>query len=179
MACKRTVPGDLPLCIQCGEPLQGPGRLPAVPVKAAATVVPPKPPVVKAAGPDPEKLRIEAKSRVMWGEERRAIRSDLVRQGYAAREVDRALDDAVRERLAHFRSTGIRDIVVGAACLAVFAVLFGFMFLSRSGRLVLGKGAFALFGLPPAGLYFLIRGISRVLGGGKGEGSATDLEEGD
>jgi hypothetical protein len=186
MTCKRSVSDEYPLCIQCGAPLQGPGSLPAVPVKPAAIVVPPRPPaplVARPAGPDPHKGPIEAKARVLWGEERGAIRSDLIKQGHSWRDADRMLDDAFSERRAHFRGSGFRDLLLGAACIGGFLLVLGGLLLARTEggiRFVyLGKGFLALFLLPPVGLFFAIRGISRLLGAGKGEGAATDLEEGD
>jgi hypothetical protein len=185
MSCKRTVPDEFPLCLQCGAALDGTGGLPAVPVRPAALQAPPKPAPAseKPRGPDPVQLRIDAKARVMWGEDRGAIRADLARQGHAAREVDRALDEAVRERRAHFRSIGMRDILLGSCCLGGFLLLIGILVLWRVGSglrlMAVGKGVLGLFLLPPLGIFFLIRGLSRVAGGGKGEGSATDVADDD
>ncbi len=185
MSCKRTVPDEFPLCLQCGAALDGTEGLPAVPVRPAALQAPPKPPPAadKPKAPDPVQLRIDAKARVMWGEERRAIRADLVQQGHAGREVDRALDEAERERRAHFRSIGMRDILIGSCCLGGFFLLLGILFVVRAGSslrlMAYGKGVLGLFLLPPLGLFFLIRGLSRVVGGGKGEGSATDVADDD
>ena len=105
----------------------------------------------------------------------------MVRQGHAGREVDRALDEAVRERRAHYRSIGMRDLLIGGACLGGFFLLLGILFVVRVGSslriMAFGKGILGLFLLPPLGIFFLIRGFSRVAGGGKGHGSATDVAD--
>jgi hypothetical protein len=119
----------------------------------------------------------------MWGEQRSLIRADLVREGHSGREVDRALDDAVRERKAHFRSAGMRDILTGGCCLGAFFLVFGGIALARLGgtfRLFsIGRVFLWMFLLLPLGFYFLIRGISRVLGAGEGAGGASDVDEDD
>ncbi len=162
--CHQTVPADRPFCTQCGARLSNP-------------------PTQKCRAADLDRLRIDARARILWGEDRVALRTDLLKQGFSTWDVDRALDDAIEERKTHFRRLGKKDLLIGAACLGGSVLAFGAYWLFTHSRRTpvrtTGMAYLAMIALPAAAAYFFIRGGRRLLGGGQGERDASDLEEED
>jgi hypothetical protein len=129
-----------------------------------------------------QKMRVDVGARIMWGEDRQAIRNDLVAQGYPERSLDMALDDAAKERQVHFRKAGVSDIGTAIGCGVGFVVcLVLFIIVSKRARHLPTLALLCtLMGvLPFAGLWFCIRGLRRIASGGKGEHGATDVDEDD
>ena len=204
--CKRNVPGGIPLCQYCGTRLQPPiscaacghtitaglSKCPycnasteqAAPATAVA-VAPPDP--VAALQPlkpidltDMHKFRVEVAARVMWGEERQAIRADLLKSGVPARVADLALTQAFKDREAHFRKAGARDIGTAIACCAGLVVVVLLFVLMRKGvRSIHIMGTlFLLMGALPIGaIFYFTRGSRRIATGGKDEREASDVDE--
>jgi hypothetical protein len=139
------------------------------------------PPPPKPVGPpDLNKLLIDLRARVMWGEDRGAIRMDAVKQGFPSLEVDRALDTALKERNIHFRKVGIDDIITAIGCTLGFlgALLLLLLTSKRFSNVQFLMVLFTLLGaLPPAAIFFFTRGIRRILGGGRDEREATEVDE--
>jgi len=184
--CGHTISASLTKCPYCNAATDKAPPPAPVPVKAAA----PPPPILAPALPaskapvdlNIQKMRVDVGARIMWGEERQAIRKDLVAQGYPERSVDMALDDAAKERQVHFRKAGVSDIGTAIGCGVGFIVcLVLFIIVSKRVRHLPTLALLCtLMGvLPFAGLWFCVRGIRRIAGGGKGERDATDLDEDD
>ncbi len=167
---------DLPLCLSCGAELTF-VRPNAVDLRPAP------PPSPKAPGrSDPDALRIDVRARVMWGEERQAIRTDLLKQGVPAATADRLLDAAIRERREQFRKLGFSNVMTAIGCtvgclVTLVLLLFAgkrFPAIQLTAVLCGFMGIF-LFGA----LFYFVRGIRRMLNAGEGERGATDVEDED
>jgi len=160
-------------------PGPGSGKAAAPPTPAPAPALP----TAKApAALNMQKMRVDVGARVMWGEDRQAIKKDMVAQGYPERSVDMALDDAEKDRRVHFRKAGVSDIGTAIACGVGFVVcLVLFILVSKRVRHLPTLALLCtLMGvLPFAGLWFCVRGLGRIASGGRGEGDATDLDEDD
>jgi hypothetical protein len=61
-------------------------------------------PTAKApAALNTQKMRVDVGARIMWSEDRQAIKKDMLAQGSPERSVDMALDDAEKDRRVHLR----------------------------------------------------------------------------
>jgi len=174
--CRQTVPMELPLCLSCGAELLA-ARPKSVDLRPAANLSQ-KPP----AGSDPDALRIDVRARVMWGEERQAIRADLLKQGVPAAAADRLIGTAIRERQDQFRKLGFSNVLT-AVGFAVGFLLTMVLFLFTGGRLPAFQVTAVLWGLMGiflfGALFYFFRGIRRMLRAGEGERGATDVEDED
>lgn len=186
-SCGHQISANLDRCPYCyGTTAREPVASPVLPQAVASSPPSPAPTPKKPAAPDPARLRIDIRARVLWGEDRRVLRADLLNQGFAPREIDAAVADAYKERDEHFRRLGRRDLLIGAGCCVGFLLALGaFLLLRQSGRVglksarTLGFVYLSMVGLPAAAVFFFIRGARRIAKGGQGEGGATDVEEGD
>jgi hypothetical protein len=119
-----------------------------------------------------EDWRVDLRARVTWGESPEEIRRELVGRGINESEVDDALKEAHRERQAHFRKCGLRDLGLGGLSAAGAVLTFLHLRTGGSGRTVV-----AAWFLGGAALWLLYRGVARLLTGGKSEGAATNVED--
>jgi len=130
---------------------------------------------------DRTRLQDDVRARVIWGDSVEDIRTDWLNKKAPAPDIKAALQSALRERNAHFRARGIRDFVLGLACFVVGAVAVILFQSAAGGKIQLApkEGALVLIGMaaaPAAGIAFAIRGVRRILTGGKSELSASDLD---
>lgn len=170
--CRRSFAASAGTCAYCGTSLAAP----QAPESRTARPEPPTPPL------PPDRLRAEAKSRILWGDPPAAVRADLLKQGGRAPDVDAAIREATAERKTHFRRLGFRDLLIGGLSAAGGAVAFllGRLFdsVQRARYDVRGRGMIylAAVALPVVAVFFIIRGVRRLLRGGAGEREASDLE---
>jgi len=192
--CFRPVEREQALCPHCGA--QVPGRfrckdckseIPAGSKKCPycwADVTPAAPPPSTAPA-DPRiaidlfRLRTDVRARVMWGEDPKAIRAELVRQGLSKKDQDAVLGEALQERNQHFRQKGVVDLTLGVLCAVGFLATLVFWYFSGGRVNFKGLGALVLLivAFPVASVLFLFRGIKRLARGGKGEAEASDVSQ--
>ena len=98
----------------------------------------------------------EARSKIMWGDDRNAVTAFLRGNGFSAEEAKNAIDELINERARTVRAEGVAKTIRGGAlmCLPVLA-LFGFMTLPFMPIYVLG----ASMAIGCYGFYLLIKGI--------------------
>jgi hypothetical protein len=136
----------------------------------------------------PARLRemgVDVNARVMWGDSPQEIRDAWLKKGAPAEALDQALGAAARERRAHFRQLGLRDILIALGLFVVGAIGFWITRVEASGEafqlggrasLIVGAAA---FGAPLAGIFLGGRGLRRMTrGGGDGEG-ASEIDHSD
>ena len=125
-------------------------------------------------------LIVEARARIIWGDEPSSVRSFLTSNGMAAAEADAKIKELMLERNAEVRKLGIRDVLIGVALLAPAIIFFCLLFARshipsvtvRSGK---GYGVLALVAL--YGLWRLINGVIRLARPKSEHGSIPDISE--
>lgn len=66
---------------------------------------------------------VEARARIIWGEEVSSVRSFLTSKGMSTAQADVMLKEFYAERNAEIRRRGLRNILVGVALIAAAGVL--------------------------------------------------------
>src|SRR6516162_9551119 len=77
-----------------------------------------------------DELIVEARAKIIWGEEPASVRNFLVSNGMSANDAEVKLRDLIRERNAEIRKLGVRDVLIGGAL--VGGAVFFFYSLFRS-----------------------------------------------
>lgn len=127
-----------------------------------------------------DELIVEARARIIWGDEPSTVRSFLTSNGMSAPDADAKLKDFILERNAEIRKLGIRDVLIGVALIGGAGIFFYSLFRSRhmpSVSLRAGKGYGFLALLAIYGLWRLISGISRLVRPKSEHGSIPDISE--
>lgn len=127
-----------------------------------------------------ERLTVEARARVTWGESIDAVRDWLASQKISHLQVDEILRVVLEEREASMRRRGVRGAFVGLTVLA-FAVAIVFLPEELEKHDVPAKGRF--IGLFFAGAILvgfigvkqLVDGAERLLRGARAEGAESDV----
>lgn len=119
---------------------------------------------------------MDVRARVLWGDSLQEIRDAWLKKGAPAEALDEALSGAARERRAHFRRLGLRDLLIALGLFVAGGIAY---WLTNNGRFELqGRGAvyvsMAVFAAPLAGFFLGWRGLRRTTaGGGDGEGASN------
>ena len=71
-------------------------------------------------------LIVEARARIIWGDEPASVRCFLTSNGMAAAEADAKIKELTLERNAEIRKLGIRDVLIGVVLVAA-AIIFFYM----------------------------------------------------
>ena len=125
-------------------------------------------------------LIVEARARIIWGDDPASVRYFLTSNGVAAVEADAKIEELRLERNAEIRKLGIRDVLIGVALIAP-AILFSCMLFARSHipsltvRSGKGYGVLALAVL--YGLWRLVNGVIRLARPKSEHGSIPDISE--
>ena len=125
-------------------------------------------------------LIVEARARIIWGDEPASVRCFLASNGVAAAEADAKIKELTLERNAEIRKLGIRDVMIGVVLMAA-AIIFFYMLFARlhipslTGRSASGYGVLALAAL--YGLWRLVNGIIRLARPKSEHGSIPDISE--
>ena len=125
-------------------------------------------------------LIVEARARIIWGDEPSSVRYFLTSNGMPATDADAKLRDLTRERNAEIRRLGVRDVLIGVVLLGGAGVFFYSLFRSShmpSVSVRAGKGYGALVILAIYGLWRLINGIFRLIRPKTEHGSIPDISE--
>lgn len=117
---------------------------------------------------------IKARSMVDSGEDIADIVRVMTRAGVREDEAQAYVQPMIDTRNEEYRKKGMGDLAIAGVFIAVtVAVVLLLKFALSSGVLVSGKPVFLILGGGAVGfLYFLSRGIGRILLGGAGESSA-------
>jgi hypothetical protein len=109
---------------------------------------------------DPEKAVNEARSKIMWGDDRNTVTAFLRGNGFSAAEAKNAVDELINERAKTVRAEGVAKTIRGGAlmCAPVLAVI-GFLTLPFMPIYVLG----ASMAIGCYGFYLLIKGIFMMI----------------
>jgi hypothetical protein len=137
---------------------------------------------VEFSSRDQERMGVDIRARVLWGEPLEEIQADWRKKGAPEAEIRAALNLAIQERRSHFRMRGTQDLAVGIALFLFAAISYGFHWAANHGGLVLPRKTIAGIAvtailLPLAGLFLSIRGIRRMAVGGEVKEAASDLNE--
>jgi hypothetical protein len=143
-------------------------------VRVTATAAPSNPPAAVKAVPhspatsnpaahatlpgrlDRDRAIAEARSKVMWGEDKKDIAAFLRMQGIPAQEATQILEQLLGERAATIRAEGLAKIFKGAACACVPIIAF-FSFMAMAYFPIYPFGATLVVGC--YGLYLLFNGF--------------------
>jgi hypothetical protein len=123
---------------------------------------------------------VEARARIIWGDEPASVRCFLTSNGMAAAEADAKIEELTLERNAEIRKLGIRDVLIGVVLMAA-AIFFFYMLFARShipGQTVRsGKGYGVLAVAALYGLWRLVNGVIRLVRPKSEHGSIPDISE--
>jgi hypothetical protein len=125
-------------------------------------------------------LIVEARARIIWGDEPASVRCFLTSNGMATAEADAKIKELTLERNAEIRKLGIRDVLIGVVVMAA-AIIFFYMLFARSNipsqtvRSGKGYGVLALAAL--YGLWRLVNGVIRLVRPKSEHGSIPDISE--
>ncbi len=123
-------------------------------------------------------LILEARARIIWGDQPESIRCFLTSNGMSVTEADAKIKALTRERNAEIRKLGIRDVLIGMALIGAAGVFFLWLFTSShiprvSVRSAKGYGVLAIAAF--YGLWRLINGIIRLARPKSEHGSIPDI----
>ena len=125
-----------------------------------------------------ERLAIQARARITWGESQASVRDWLINEGITQPWTDKILNLAMAERSRSMRRKGVWDLLIGMTAIILgiglvygLVVLFGAASLSRVFVVVFVAGFFAAL----YGLYRILGGIARLILGGHFSGHDSDV----
>jgi hypothetical protein len=128
-----------------------------------------------------EKLEIEARARITWGDSPADVREWLLNQGVNNLQTDEILREFLAERGASMRKRGLQNVIVGVGAIAL-AVGIGFaprllgevfdLAFRRRGWFMAGGGLLGIYGAKQ-----LADGIERLLMGARASGADSDVED--
>jgi hypothetical protein len=125
-------------------------------------------------------LIVEARARIVWGDEPTSVGSFLTSNGMSVAEAAAKIKELTLEREAEIRKLGIRDVLIGAALIGAAGVFFCWLFRAShiprvSVRSAKGYGVLVLAAF--YGLWRLVSGIVRLVRPKAERGSIPDISE--
>lgn len=131
---------------------------------------------------DRERLAVDVRARVLWGDPVEDIRGDWLKKGAPAPVVQEALRSAALERRRHYRALGFRDLGLAVVCFVLAAgAAWHFQTVTRKKVSVPPKEGVTILismaALPAIGLALTLRGFGRVTHGGKEGVSVTQSDD--
>ncbi len=131
-----------------------------------------------------DRMKVDVRARILWGEDVGDIRKDWTARGAPDAALRGALDAAGRERDAHFRGRGWRDLFASVLFLVAGGVAAHWYWdairnhIRVDTKFMSGVLACAVLA-PGVGAILLTRGIRRIRTGGAHELGATDVGSSD
>jgi hypothetical protein len=127
-----------------------------------------------------DKLILEARAKIIWGESSSSVRAYLIANGISETDADAAIKVFNQERNAEIRRRGIKNILIGLPPVVASGVLLHLIYRSPSnGSFKIGAGK--LVGLLCLagfyGLWKLVNGIFNLFRPQSEEGSISDITE--
>lgn len=126
-------------------------------------------------------LMVEARARIVWGDEPSSVRNFLISNGMSAMDADAKLRDLIRERNEEIRRLGVRDVLIGIALLGSAGIFFSLFKFSQTPHMMFRTRGYGAVGLPVLmalyGLWRLITGLIRLIRPKSEHGSIPDISE--
>jgi len=127
-----------------------------------------------------DELIVEARAKIIWGEEPLSVRAYLTSNGMSAADADAKIAELTHERNAEIRGLGIRNILIGAVILVVGGLLLYWTHATANtpmGRVRTGKGTVGLVIVMLFGLWKLVNGIISLVRPKSEHRSIPDITE--
>ena len=124
-----------------------------------------------------DKLSVEARARIIWGEEPASVRQFLTSSGMSPTDAENKIQEFSAERNREIRKMGIWNVCLGALVLCLSAAFIYFVIKQPSTRFPtkLGKAMFAAILAGFWGLWKLVNGLIRLIRPKSETQSITDL----
>jgi hypothetical protein len=133
---------------------------------------------------DPGKLIIEARARIIWGEELSSVREFMISNGMSATDADIKIKEFNLERIREIRGIGLRNTLIGGTLVGGTGIgIYLCMTYGRShgglgyGRHGYGRALGFLVVAGAYGLWKLINGIIYLLRPQSEHKSIPDIED--
>jgi len=127
-----------------------------------------------------DELIVEARAKIIWGEEPLSVRAYLTSNGMSAADADAKIAELTHERNAEIRGLGIRNILIGAVILVVGGLLLYWTHATANtpmGRVRTGKGTVGVVIVMLFGLWKLVYGVISAVSPKSEHRSIPDMEE--
>ena len=127
-----------------------------------------------------DELIVEARAKIIWGEETSSVRNFLMSNGMSATDTDAKIAEFSQERNAEIRGRGVRNILIGAVILLAGGMLIYWSHATANtpmGRVRSGKGIVGVVIVMLYGLGKLVKGILDLVLPKSEHGSIPDIEE--
>jgi hypothetical protein len=114
----------------------------------------------------PEELNVEARARIVWGEEPSSVHAFLTSNGMSAADADQKIQELVDERNEEVRRIGIRETCIGGAILLLIAIFIWHIFRLPPSRIFPDRrGKSIMFGFLVGlfGIWKLFNGLFHLL----------------
>jgi hypothetical protein len=128
----------------------------------------------------PYNLILEARAKMIWGEEPSSVRYYLTSNGMSADDADAKIKELTLERNAEIRRLGTRDVLIGVGLIGGAGIFFYSLIASSrmpSANVRSGKGYGVLVIAAVYGLWRLINGVIRLVRPKSEHGSIPDISE--
>jgi hypothetical protein len=129
---------------------------------------------------DDEKLIIEARAKITWGEDAESVREFLISNGMPGPEADERIKALNLERNREIRKMGIKDTLIGAVLIAISGIAIHFLLAipqNYGWRMSAGRGVAIMVLVGFYGLWKLVNGIVYLVRPQSEHQSITDVEE--
>jgi hypothetical protein len=129
---------------------------------------------------NPDELIVEARAKIIWGEEISSVRDFLISNGMSVSDADARIAEFTHERNVEIRGRGIKNILIGAVLIIGGSILLYYSHATANtpmGRVRSGKGLVGLVIVMLFGLWRLVTGIILVAWPKSDHRSIPDMEE--
>ena len=108
----------------------------------------------------PDNVIVEARAKIIWGEEPPSVHAFLTLNGMSTADADRKIQELITERNKEARKIGVRGTCIGAAIICAVAIIIWYE-LDHPNKLFPSRQGKAMYLMFLVGLY----GIWRLIGG--------------
>ena len=130
---------------------------------------------------DPDKLIIEARARVIWGEELSSVREFLTSNGMSGADADAKIKEFNLERIREIRGIGLKNTVIGAAVLGASVIIIYLYINYGHSHAGVGRGSARVLGFPVLAAFYgfwkLMKGLFCLLRPQSEHESISDMDE--
>ena len=130
---------------------------------------------------DPDKLIIEARARIIWGEELSSVREFLTSNGMSGTDADAKIKEFNLERIREIRGIGLKNTVIGAAVLGASVIIIYLYINYGHSHAGVGRGYARVLGFPVAGAFYgfwkLMKGLICLLRPQSEHESISDMDD--
>jgi hypothetical protein len=113
----------------------------------------------------PDNVIVEARARIIWGEEPSSVHAFLTVNGVSTADADQKIQELVTERNKEVRKIGVRGTCIGAAiiCAVVIFIWYNFDHPSKLFPSRQGKAMYYMYFVGLYGIWKLIGGLFHLL----------------